>query len=127
MKKNIGSFTFEYLGSDEMEFDIFNAKINGQNITLYDLHWFDNIIDIVQKIKQNIWIEDNHAIEISFEEFTFSFCKVDIPLCGWDEDNEVSYDILVRFTTDESNNIATMTTIEELEEFAKWYENIKCS
>jgi len=127
VKKSIGSFTFEYLGLDECSIPKYSFKVlQQQELILYEAIIDCAISDVVQNIKNNIWTEDGYALEISFEDISFCFYKIDLPICGWDEVNELSYDILVRLTSAEYNNtLATMTTIEELEEFAKWYENIK--
>ena len=85
----------------------------------------ENPSEIFLKMTNNIWVDEySEALSIVFEDSDFSFIKLDIPKSGWDGEycqDLPKVDILIRYTDPYINNIATLSNIEEIENFTRWY------
>lgn len=121
----IGDFQFSFDGKDDVGILKFRVNLGSRSLLLYDVLNNGNPKTVLEYIKKDIWIDEfDTSLEISFEESTFSFLKLDMPQNGWDGeyDEELPIiNILVRYTDPWTNNIATLSNIEEIELFNEWY------
>ena len=123
--KQFGSFSFGIIHYYMSEYPCYIFQFGNDIWLLFEI-FNENFEDVLREIKNDNWIlDDGYAVNACFENISFSFCKIDIPKCGWDEDYEVEYDILVRYGASSENTIATMTNITEFNEFVEWIKNIK--
>ncbi len=124
-KVKLGDFSFQFIEFNEFDIPVFDIDIGSKNLRVYDTHGFGNPKEILNKIKNNIWFdEDNNALEITFEDSCFSFIKLNLPISGWDGEFDgdlPQVDILIRYTDPYTNNIATLSNIKEIENFTLWY------
>ena len=124
----LGDFKFKFLRIDEFSIPIFTVEMGSLHYQLYDVLNDGNPNEIFLKMTNNIWLDEyNEALSIIFEDSDFSFIKLDIPKSGWDGEHcqdLPKVDILIRYTDPYINNIATLSNIEEIENFTRWYNEM---
>ena len=123
--KGFGSFRFGLLYFYMESQPEYIAHIDDTQLILTEISKDQSFEYAIEKISKDIWVEEGYAITADYEGKSFSFCKVDLPICGWDEDQDVINNILVKYTDPFENITVTMTNIEELQEFVSWKIDIE--
>lgn len=122
---SLGDWKFGFMHLYQKEFPELIVQMGSKETFFTEIMWVNQVENIANQMSQgNFFDEYGDPWEMSFEEETLSFIKTDIPKSGWDDQylNELSeVNILIRYTDDKTNNIATLTNLEEIQNFANWY------